>query len=431
MTHRFGAALRALGGVGTAVLISSALGYLLLFGYGRYLVSSPVELETLLVFWSVLLGTGAALGPIEQDIARQATQAAVHGRRPGRGVYQVAVVGLVAVLVAGALALVPPLPRMLFGSHPELLAVAVAGGLACCGHLTVRGLLLGRHRIASYGGLLVAENAVRVVLLGALILAAVRDLLPLAVTAAAGYAVWLVVVPARRNLVEPKTPGQPWPAVTRRVLALMASAALMASVLTGFPALVGALAPVEADGDLAALFLALQVARIPLLLLSPVQALTVPVVVRMSQDERGRRRLRGLLVRLVIVTIAAGAAGAAAGAVAGPAAVTLLFGPEYRIGHLAMAALVWSSVALGAVVLLSAVLIAKSMAGHVVTVWAAVAGISALALVLGPWEMAERAVVGIAVAPAFGLAIATVAVLRGQPVPSAAQQLAGREHESA
>jgi hypothetical protein len=417
------AAGRALGGVGAATLVASALGYVLLVASGRLLAGSGADLENFLVFWGLLFGIGAALGPLEQEVARQSTEAAVDGRRAGPAVRQVTIVGAAVVVLIGVVLAVPPLPTRLFGQHHELLWVAVAGGFACSANLMVRGLLLGRGRIAAYGGLYIGESAIRLAALGTLAAAGLAHLLPMTAAVAAGFLAWVGLAPTALRMVDGDLPGEPWTVVIRRTLTLIAAAALMATVLTGFPAMVGAFAPPDTDGQLSGLFLALVVARTPLLFLSPVLVVTVPTVVRLSRDQHGRRQLRRLLVGLVTGAALVGAVGAAVGWAAGPFVLELLFGSEHPVGRLVMAALVWSSVMLGAVIVLCAVLVARSMATMMMVTWVVVAGLSVLTLVAGPGDTAQRAVTGIAVAPTVGLIVVAVAVLRGRRSASSASSV--------
>ncbi|WP_433267199.1 hypothetical protein ACQPZF_00810 [Actinosynnema sp. CS-041913] len=401
---------RSLGTVGIATLVAAGLGYPLLIVTARVL--SPADAETFLTFWGLVFGAGSAMAPIEQEVSRQAALAEVAGRRTGFGAVQVVAVCAVGVVLLGLVVMLPPVSERLFGSGGPVAAVAAAGAIGFAFQFGLRGLLMGHHRVRPYSALVVAEALVRAVLLGGFVLAGLTGLVPLTVAVAAGSFAWLVFAWRGRSTLDLKSGREPWGVIVRRMFILVLSAGLTASVLTGYPAVVK-LFKTPADGDtLSALFLTLTVARLPLLLLSPVQAMAVPTVVRLSVDADGRRRLRALLAKGAAVAVGVAAVGAALGALLGPWAVRLIFGSEYVVQPWAVAGLVWSSIVLGAVMLLAAVLVARKRGNAVLLLWALVAALSVLVLWLSPGEIVVRAVLGLVVAPTVGLAVGAWLVLR-------------------
>ncbi|MBB5958867.1 O-antigen/teichoic acid export membrane protein [Saccharothrix tamanrassetensis] len=401
---------RSLGTVGIATLVAAGLGYPLLIVTARVL--SPADAEVFLTFWGLVFGAGSAMAPIEQEVSRQAALADVAGRRTGFGAVQVVAVCAVGVVLLGLVVMLPPVGSRLFGSGGAIAAVAAAGAIGFAFQFGLRGLLMGHHRVKPYSGLVVAEALVRAVLLGGFVLAGLNGLVPLTVAVAAGSFAWLVFAWRGRSLLDLRSGREPWGVIARRMFVLVLSAGLTASVLTGYPAIVK-LFKAPTDGDtLSALFLTLTVARLPLLLLSPVQAMAVPAVVRLSADADGRRRLRALLAKGAAVAVGVAAVGAALGALLGPWAVRLIFGSKYSVGSWAVAGLVWSSIVLGAVMLLAAVLVARKQGNAVLLLWALVAALSVLVLWLSPGEITVRAVLGLVVAPTAGLAVGAWLVLR-------------------
>ncbi|RKT52000.1 lipopolysaccharide biosynthesis protein [Saccharothrix australiensis] len=404
------AAGRSLGAVGLATLLGAALGYPLLIVAGRVL--SPADAEVFLTFWGLVFGAGAAMAPIEQEVSRQAALADVAGRRTGFGAVQVVAVCAIGVVLLGLAVLLPPVASRLFGSDGTIAAVAAAGGLGFAFQFGLRGLLIGHHRVNPYSALVVAEALLRAVLLGGFVLVGLTGLVPLTIAVAAGSFAWLAFAWRGRPLLDPRTDREPWGAVVRRMFFLVLSAGLNASVLTGYPAIMK-LFKDPSDGDsLSALFFALTVARLPLLLLSPVQAMAVPAVVRLSADADGRRRLRALLAKGAGVAVGVAALGTAFGALLGPWAVRFVFGESYVVESWAVAGLVWSSVLLGAVMLLAAVLVARKQVDAVLLLWALVAASSVLVLWLSPGDIVLRAVLGLVVAPTAGLVLGAWLVLR-------------------
>ena len=69
------------------------------------------------------------------------------------------------------------------------------------------------------------------------------NLVSLALAVAAGSFAWLLFIRQARSLVDLHADGDGWSVTLRRMLMLLLGAALTASVITGYPALVGLLAP--------------------------------------------------------------------------------------------------------------------------------------------------------------------------------------------
>lgn len=400
---------RSLGTVGVALLVATGLGTLLQIVCARLL--TPAEFTVFSGFWGVVFGFGAAVAPIEQEISRLSAHAALDGKPTGGQAVRTAAVGGAAVLAASLVTLVPAVGDRLFSGDRWLGVVALAGGLGFVVQVALRGLLIGHDRIRPYGAIVVAEALARVLVGAALVVAGLTGVVPFAVAVACGSFVWLLFAAPAGRLVDRRADGEPWPVVVRRVLVLMLGAALTASVLTGYPAMVNLLVGQGDDPALGALFATVVVARFPLLLLSPVQTMAVPVVVRLSCDEEGRRRLRALLLKGSAVALAVAVAGAVVGWLVGPWAVRLVYGPDYVVEPAAVAGLAWSSVLLGATLLLAAVLVARAQADRVLLVWTVVAGTSAFVLLLWPGAAVDRAVLGLVLAPTVGAAVALALVV--------------------
>ncbi|WP_229686132.1 lipopolysaccharide biosynthesis protein [Longimycelium tulufanense] len=412
---------RSVGTVGIALLVAVGLGYVVLIAVGRLL--SPADYAIFMTFWGVVFGVGATLAPLEQETSRQAALAAVHGQRAGATVLRTVAVGAAAAAVFGLLILVPAMNERLFSGYGALAVVAGVAGVAFAPQYGVRGLLMGQHRVRFYGGLIVAEAGLRLVLLGAVVLAVVTGLVPVvgvvpaAITVAVGSFAWLLFVRPATTAVDRHIPGERWSGVTQRVVVLMASAGLTATVITGYPAMVRLLA----GGDLTplgALFAALMILRFPLLLMSPLQAMAVPLVVRLSHSDDGRHRLRVLLAQGIVGSILIAAVGAVLGALVGPWGVRFLLGPRYHVDAWAAGGLLASSVLLTAIQLLCAVLIARTQVHRVLLTWAVIAATSAVVLVAWPATPLVRAVLGLVLAPALGLGVAVACVLRHDAGPS-------------
>ena len=403
-------ARRSIGTVGIALLLATALGAVLPVVCARLMPAA--DYQFFLGFWGLLFGIGSALSPVEQEVSRQAAVASVTGAKVAGSAAQVVILVAAMVSVFGLLVVLPPVATRLFGTHDALAWFAALGGVAFAFQFGVRGVLVGQQRITSYGGLVITEALLRVVLLGVVVLAGLIGMYPLALAVAAGSFAWLFFVRRAARMVELREGHEPWGVVARRMSTLLLSSGLTACVITGYPAMVNLLAPTGKAEAVAGLFAALTVARFPLLLLSPVQALAVPTVVRLSTDADGSHRLRWVVVKGGAAAFALAALGAVVGGLVGPAVVSLVFGGQYQVDGYVVAGLVWSSVLLAGVLLLAAVLVARRQVDRVLLVWSVVAGLSAAALLLGPADTVTRATLGLVVAPTVGAVIGIACVLQ-------------------
>ena len=411
---------RSAGKIGISLLVAIALGYVLTLLATRWL--GPENSKVYLSFWGILMGLGSALSPLEQELSRQSAVAALDGGRAGKPALRALTVGAVTVAVVAALTLVVPvLSDRLYAGQTGLGVVVLCGAIAFACQFAARGLLVGQQRIKPYSGLVVAEAAVRVLVLFGVFFAGLTGLTSFAIAAAAGSFAWLLFVRPVSGLVDPHAEGEGWGPVTARILILMAGAGLTASVITGYPAMVSLLAPGGSDADVGVLFATLTVSRVPLLLLSPLQALAVPTVVRLSGTADGVHRLRRLLALGALGTVALGVVGALVGWLIGPWLVSLLYGSKFVAQGWWVAWMVWGAVLLTALQLMTAVLVARKQANKVLVTWAVVAVTTAVVLLVAPGDPVFKAVAGLAVAPTLGLAVVLVFVLRRpgnvQPAP--------------
>ena len=397
------------GGLGATVLATSAMGYALVIGATEYL--GAAEGALFLTFWGLVMGVGSALSPVEQEVSRQTAEAVAAGRRPDSGTIRaLAVTQAVAIAVVAVLA-VPVANAQLFGEHRELALVAGGAVIAFPALYAIRGLLIGAGATGSYSTILLAEAGGRLLVFTAFLAAGLGGLTWLSIAVAAGSCMWLPFLSQVLGLIQKEPSREPWGALWRRMLGLIVSAGLTASVLTGYPVVVKLVAPNGSEDVLSGLFLAVSLLRSPLLLvLAPIQALAVPAVVRAVYQPGGARRLRRLVALGACATLVAGLLAGAMAYGAGPSTFHLLYPEKVVVPAWAMAGLGWSGVALAGTMLMASVLVARKQAGQVATVWAVVAWLSLLVLLLSPGEILFRAVLGATVAPTVGLAVALTVV---------------------
>jgi O-antigen/teichoic acid export membrane protein len=397
------------GKLGLSLLVSMGLGYVLTVACARLL--QPADYAVFITFWGLVMGLGSTLSPLEQELSRQSAVAALTGGRAGKPALRAIGVGVAAVVAFSVVILLPPINNRLFSGHWALALIVLAGGVAFACQFGVRGLLIGQRQVRPFAGLVVAEPAVRALLLGLVVVTAVSGLWTLSIAVAAGSFAWLLFLRPARRLVDVHLDGESWSVITRRMLVLLLGAALTASVITGYPALVGLLAPGGDKAKTGGLFAALVVARIPLTLIGPVQSLAVPFVVRLSATDAGKHKLRRVLVLGTAGALVVAAVGALVGDLVGPWAVALLNGSKYQVAGWAVAGLVWSSVLLVPMQLLTAVLVARTQANRVLVTWAVVTVTASAILLFFPGDTVSRAVIALAAAPVAGLVVVLAFVL--------------------
>jgi len=388
--------------IGVATAVGSLAGYALLAVVGRAL--GPADFGLFVAFWGVLFGLGSSLSTIEQETARRAASTTGEDGPP-TGVVTTAA-GVLAGLAA-AVTLLPPVGERLYGhadSRIGLVVLVAAFGFAA--QFAVRGLLIGSGATRGYAWLLVAEAGVRLLILLAFLELFELDLQLAAVAVAFGSFAWLGWAARAREVLPGRgVTGTVWRTATARAGSLMLGAALTASVITGFPTLVTALtdgAPGAAGG---AVFAAITVSRVPLLLFSPVQAIAVPFVVRThgSPGQEGTAALRRMLVLGTAGFLALGVVGAAVAWAIGPWAVRLVYGEAYDVPAPAIALLVLSACLLAWVQLLSAALIALAAHRGMLLMWASAVAATVVWLVLSPFDVVATTAVGSLIGPLAAL----------------------------
>jgi O-antigen/teichoic acid export membrane protein len=396
--------------IGVAIGIGSLAGFALLALVGRAL--RPAEFGLFVAFWGVLFGVGSSLSTIEQETARHAARGTDHS--PGPAASAVTTAAAMLAGLAAATTLLPPVAERLYGradSRLGLIVVIAAFGFAV--QFAVRGQLIGSGAVRRYARIVVAEAAARLVVLLAVLVLVGVDLVTAAVAVAAGSFAWLAWPGHARDVLPDRglSPAD-WRAATGRAGSLMAGAALTASVITGFPTLVTALtgeAPGTAGG---VVFAALTVSRVPLLLVSPVQALAVPFVVR-AHDRAGAdgaSEVRRALLLGSLLFAVLGAVAAAAAWMGGPWVVRLLYGNEYDVSAVAFALLVFSACLLAWVQLLSAALIALAAHRRMLMTWVIAVVSTAAWLVASPLDVVATTAVGSLVGPLAALAYAVPSI---------------------
>lgn len=386
---------------GLAMGFASASGYAVLALVGRGL--TPADFGLFIAFWGVLFGIGSSLSTIEQEVARKAATGEIHAA-PTAWAVTAAAAGLAGLV--GAITLLPPVAQHIYGqSDVRIGLVVVVAALGFAAQFAVQGLLMGSGEVTGYAWLIVVQTSLRLLAVIAFLLLADLSLPAAALAVGVGSFGWLLWARRARVLLpERHRPRTRVRAAFARAGSLMAGTALIASLITGFPTLITAIREGNPGASGGAVFAALTISRVPLLLISPLQALTVPYVVRANRGEGSARPLHQGLVVGSVISVALGLVAAAVGWAAGPWLVRFMYGGNYQVSPGATALLFFSACLLAWTQLLSAALIGLAAHRSMLTMWILAVAATVAWLVVSPFDVVGTTAVGSLVGPAVALA---------------------------
>ncbi|WP_204693519.1 hypothetical protein [Geodermatophilus bullaregiensis] len=359
-------------------MVSLGIAVLGLAAYGVLTVAArsltAADFSTFAAAWSLLFAvSGGFFLPLEQETTRAVAARRARGHDIGPAVRRVAILGAVVVTVLTVLlaALSGLLRDRVLAGRSELLAVLVVAFPVLAGLHVVRGALAGTRRLGSYALVLSGEGLTRLVavVLLAAAGAATTGSLALAVAAAPLLVIPLAAarVPRGRGA---HVPGA-WPEVTQNLAWLVVASVVAQGLANAGPIVLQVIGP--ADADLAGRFLAaFVVVRLPLFFTGALQASLLPRLVH-AAERRDRSAFMHALGRVLALVGVLGGAALLVLLAAGPALVSLFFGPSYVVARLDMTVLGASSVLLLLAALLQSAVVA--LRGHrtVALCWAAAA----------------------------------------------------------
>lgn len=399
--------------VGGGVIVSAAATYVFLIVTARSI--GAVDYAAFSVFWAVAVTVGIGLYlPVEQETARRG--AALVGAGEGLGGLMhrsVLTAGMIAGVSSVGLVIAWSHLRHLFDDDPWYALALALASMAYIGQFPLRGLLSSTGQFSAYGAVLGVEGLIRLLLVVGAAIAGVRSPGWFASIVGVAAAVSVIAgVAASRDL---RAAGPPvvardyWSSVGR----LLVGALLTQTLLNGGIVAAKILAaPGEAvlAGHLLA---AITVTRIPVFLFQSVQASLLPTMAGHLHAGRSEA-LDRLLLRLAKAISAVGVVTVVGAALAGPWAVSLLYGSDFVVSRATVTVL-----GLGAVVFLVAVTtsdIVVALGGHtaVTIAWAAGAGAAGVVMALVP-DLALRVTLPLAVGSAVvACSLGTVAWRRLQ-----------------
>ncbi len=391
-----------------AFFASSALGLVLLGALARWL--TPTENAEFLAWWGLLFAFASVLASVEQEVVRQSAVAALDGRKVPFGAAQmVLAVSVGSLLVLALLVATPPGRATTAGSAFVVLITYVAlGGVAV--QITTRGLLLGENSYGRYIVVIVGEALARCVVAAVVILRGVEPSVEWAVLiTAVGSFAWVPVVRHAFSRVDWHGSRLAWREVVSTVAALALANGLSALALTGYPAV--ATVAIGHASELADLFAAVTIARVPLVLMAPIQAMTVPTVVRWikrGQVDHLRRAMNWVAL--------GGAVGALLAALVayelGPWGVRVAMGDQYDVDPAMCALVATAAVLMAAALLQAAVLVALKRYWPLAACWALATAGAGVVLVAMPADPEARGSWGFLVAALVSAVATRVAIGR-------------------
>ncbi len=378
--------------------------------FGSPASAADVAALTSLYLLISILGPGV-FAALEQETSRSVSTAIATGQPVRPVVRRAAVLGasvcavlIVVVLAAWQLGL----SRVLSGQVGLLAALllAIVGSAAV---YWARGVLGGQQRFGTYALTFYAEGAVRLLPCLVLVSVMVRDPAAYGLVFAAGSVLAaLTVLPSLRF---PASDAPVLPVVGMgRALAVLAGATLLMQVVANLAPVVVTYRMAE-DLVTASVFgLTFVVARIPLFLFAPAQAVLLPKFA--AAEAVGRQDLLRWRLRRVLLTVAAfGLVSLVVGVLAGPWAVDVLFNaavqpPAWWLGLLGAATALFM-----AVLVMQSVLIALRRQRSVTLGWL-VGGVVFLAVLVAPVDPVAAALAAQLAGPAVVLAYTGLTVHR-------------------
>lgn len=422
--------------MGGGLALVGAAGYGFVALAGHTLSTADAAAVASLYLLVNIIGPGL-FSALEQETSRSTSARLVTGGGVGevaRRALLLATVLLAAVLVVlGASS--PVLTGKVLAGHWGLLVAVLLSVVTSAAVYLVRGLLGGTQRFSGYAATLAAEGLARILPCLLIAVSGMPNATGYALVFAAGSGfgaiaglAWLRRAPADLPvpdvaLSEPTGPGVAGSSVAHMARALSYLAAgnlLMLVVMNVAPVVV---TPRLADdtATAAAFASAFLLARIPLFLFAPVQAMLLPALTR-SATTGDLAGVRALLRRILLAVAAIGVPGALASFLIGPWAVDVLFGAQVRLSGTVVGLLGVSTVALMTALVLQPGLVALGQHRIVTISW--LAGTVVLGVLLAvPGDPVHAGVLG----QLAGSVLVVVIMLTALAKTLAVRESAGRQ----
>jgi O-antigen/teichoic acid export membrane protein len=321
--------LDQLGPVAAGLIVLGIGSFAFLGLAGRAL--GPVDFAPVATLW--VLFNAAALAfyqPIEQELGRATADRVATGTGSRPVLIRCLIVGgsVTAVLTVLVLVFLQPVSEQVFNGRTTLALLFLVGLVGLFAEHVMRGLFSGNTRFGRYGWQLTVDGLLRIVLPGALVVAAAGTTTSLSAALVVAPLLAAGLTAGRLTSLTRPGPPIPWGDVLPALGTLTAAAVLSQLIVNAAPLAAQILAtPAEAD-RVGVFIAALVMTRIPLFFFGAVQATFLPSLARLSAlgDRHGFLRQ----TRLVLAGVSgAGALFVLGLAVVGPWVLRLLYGPAF------------------------------------------------------------------------------------------------------
>jgi O-antigen/teichoic acid export membrane protein len=396
--------------VGVGIVLLGAAAYVFLALAGHTLEPRDYTSVASLYFVTAIIGPGLFVA-VEQETSRELSSriAAGSGTVPVARTASLISAALAGLVTVALLALSPVLVRTVFGGSWALLIAAVVSVAGAAAAYVVRGLYAGERRFGWYSGTLAAEGLGRLVPCVVLVVVGSAD------PATFGFVFALGTAVAAAATVPGLRAGKVGPPVDRL---RMARGVGLLSGASGLTLLVANLAPVVVTSRLiedpltAAGFASLFVlARTPLFLFAPVQALLLPGLSAAAAVGDAPTVRRQTTIALFLVA-GVGLLGTLLAAFLGPWAARVFFDAPVELSAAVAGALGLSTAAMMAAQILQAVLVALRVHRTATIAWS-IGTVLFVPLLFLPVEPVRAAVIGQLAAPLLVVVLMLFAVRRG------------------
>jgi O-antigen/teichoic acid export membrane protein len=358
--------------------------------------------------------------PVEQTLSRAVADQLAHGAdaRPAVRTTAKLTLAVTVVAVAACIAAWQPLTDGLFGGEAVLTAALVAGIVGYGASYFARGLAGGVKWFEGYGLVLLADGAIRVIVALPLLFVASPAVAGAAIAAAAiGGAVAPLLSTRRTRLrrLAGERPAEAYPMRDTVRFALPAGviAGCEQVLISGGPLLILIAGGPGAATAAGVLFAATLLVRAPVFLFQGVAASLLPNLTTFrAQGDEARLHRATVVTALALAGLSAVLALGAL--IAGPAAMTLLYGDAFSAGRFDLALLAVGIGAFLAACTFCQALLARGQAGAAAARWTAAAvTFVALELVLDGTAF-HRVAVAFAAASGLVAALLMISVWRAR-----------------
>lgn len=396
---------RGLRSILIATAIAGVFGYAIQILAPR-LLSDQAAYVAFSVFWSTMYLGVSAMSGVQQEVAR-----ATH---PADSAPPNSVLRTFTVLAAAVVIVCAGLIAIVFGQSvatagwPAVAAVLSVGLVGYLANAVLSGVLYGLHEWTPIAALIVFDVVIRAALtITGFALGAPTILLALMVALPFGASFAIVWLWVRRRVIGQYKLDVSLAGLTAHVTGTVGASAASGVMITGLPMLIGIVGASAPPATTGALILAITLTRAPIVI--PVIALQSFLI---SAVFRGGRILPSRLLRLLAAALLLVGVLAALGWVVGPPLIAVVSSGRFAV-HGWMAATIVASAGLVAAMCVTgpALIAARRHLANVVG-WSVAAALT-LGLLLLPGGVEIRVAAALIVAPAAGLVLHAIALVRG------------------